>query len=196
MFRQHLQKIPTHILQSVRILLGAIVWLSLARAVHADTAPWVLIDTSTRSLSVMEGGETRELFQNISYGRGGVADVRFRGDHKTPRGEFHVLWVNHKSPFRLFFGLDYPNDDYVKKALDTGRIDWNTYVDIRMAMARKRFPPQNTLFGGNIGIHGLGRADPDIHKEFNWTQGCIALTNDQIERLSRWVQVGTRVVIR
>ena len=56
-------------------------------------------------------------------------------------------------------------------------------------------PPQNTALGGYIGIHGLGNRDPAIHKKMNWTDGCIALTDEQIEQLAQWIDVGTRVVI-
>jgi len=50
--------------------------------------------------------------------------------------------------------------------------------------------------GGGIGIHGIGRGDLDIHRQYNWTNGCVALDNDQITDLARWIGVGTRVVIR
>ncbi|MFA7098089.1 MAG: L,D-transpeptidase [Gammaproteobacteria bacterium] len=177
------------------LLFAAVGSLLIAAIAHADTSPWLLVDTAARSLSVIQDGVIREQFNNIAYGSGGVADVRLRGERKTPRGEFRIAWVNEKSPFRLFFGFDYPNIDYSKKALQSGRIDWDTYVDILLASARQRVPPQDTILGGHIGIHGLGRANPDIHQEFNWTEGCIALTNEQIERLSHWVRIGTRVVI-
>jgi L,D-peptidoglycan transpeptidase YkuD (ErfK/YbiS/YcfS/YnhG family) len=57
-------------------------------------------------------------------------------------------------------------------------------------------PPQNTILGGAIGIHGIGNGDPEIHKRFHWTEGCVAVTNEQIERLAELVDIGTRVVIR
>jgi lipoprotein-anchoring transpeptidase ErfK/SrfK len=67
---------------------------------------------------------------------------------------------------------------------------------ILKALQQHRTPPQNTPLGGRLGIHGIGRANPAIHKAINWTDGCVALTNQQIRQLSPWVQVGTRVVIR
>ncbi len=67
---------------------------------------------------------------------------------------------------------------------------------ILRAFQEQAIPPQETPLGGYIGIHGIGRGDPAIHQKFNWTQGCIALTNRQIDDLSKWVHVGMRVVIR
>jgi hypothetical protein len=63
-------------------------------------------------------------------------------------------------------------------------------------VAKGRLPPQNTALGGRIGLHGLGRGDPKVHQQFNWTNGCIALTNEQIDQLLTWVGKGTRVSIR
>ena len=59
-----------------------------------------------------------------------------------------------------------------------------------------QIPPQNTPLGGQIGIHGLGNADERIHKVFDWTHGCIALTNPQIDQLSQWIDTGTVVKIK
>lgn len=192
MFRESLKKYIKFLWQ---FFLGAGGWLFLASLASADPTPWLLVDTSARNLFVIQDGITRETFRNISVGRGGVADERYRGDYKTPRGEFRILWVNRNSSFRIFFGLDYPNVDYAKKALHAGRIDFDTYLNILWSLSRNRVPPQDTELGGFIGIHGLGRADPAIHRVADWTEGCIALTNEQIDRLTQWIQVGTRVVI-
>jgi L,D-peptidoglycan transpeptidase YkuD (ErfK/YbiS/YcfS/YnhG family) len=50
--------------------------------------------------------------------------------------------------------------------------------------------------GGAIGIHGIGGGSPDVHRRFHWTEGCVAVSNEQIERLAELVGIGTRVVIR
>jgi lipoprotein-anchoring transpeptidase ErfK/SrfK len=47
-----------------------------------------------------------------------------------------------------------------------------------------------------IGIHGLGNGDPLIHEEFNWTDGCIALTNEEVDELASWIHLGTRVEVQ
>lgn len=67
---------------------------------------------------------------------------------------------------------------------------------IRRAHKRGEVPPQNTGLGGLIGIHGIGAGDADMHREYNWTNGCVALTNEEIDRLVEWVDVGTLVEIR
>jgi hypothetical protein len=67
---------------------------------------------------------------------------------------------------------------------------------VRRALRTNSVPPQNTPLGGFIGIHGIGIGDPKIHALFNWTEGCIALTNEQVDELAQWVHVGTPVTIR
>jgi lipoprotein-anchoring transpeptidase ErfK/SrfK len=92
--------------------------------------------------------------------------------------------------------LNYPNLEYASLAYYDGRIDKATYQAIGNALREGKRPPQQTALGGYIGIHGIGAGDPYIHENINWTNGCVALTNQQIKRLLAWVKVGMRVEIR
>ena len=161
-----------------------------------QTRPWVLVDTNTKTLKVMIGDNTLEIFDNVAFGSSGVGIKNYRGDHKTPVGVFRVGWVNERSRFNYFIGLDYPNLEYADRAYRQRRIDDSTYYAIRGALEKGYTPPQDTSLGGSIGIHGLGAGDPRVHTDFNWTDGCVALDNQQIMRLAQWVEIGTRVVIR
>lgn len=67
---------------------------------------------------------------------------------------------------------------------------------IRSAHAQGKMPPQNTPLGGHIGLHGIGGGDPAVHERYNWTRGCIAVTDDQLDRLLPLIRVGTKVEIR
>jgi murein L,D-transpeptidase YafK len=158
--------------------------------------PWLLIDIKSETLTVMAGNRPVEVFNNIAVGTRGAGVKRTRGDEITPVGTFKIGWVNPESRFNLFFGLDYPNQEYADKAYREGRIDQFTYYRIIGALNIGQTPPQDTPLGGSIGIHGLGAGDPEIHSMSNWTSGCIALDNYQIERLARWVRIGTQVEIR
>ena len=77
-----------------------------------------------------------------------------------------------------------------------GVIDRVRYWDIYDRMVVSGGPPQDTVLGGHIGIHGIGEGNPEIHRRFDWTQGCIALTNEEIEQLANLVGIGAKVVIR
>lgn len=170
-------------------------WLVMT-AVQAGAETWIVVDTQQRTLTVMDGDRPLEIFTDISLGSRGAGLKRRQGDHITPLGEFRIGQVNENSRFDLFIGIDYPNLEYAERAYQEKTIDIVTYYLIRRALEAGRTPPQDTPLGGFIGIHGIGAGDPNIHANFNWTQGCIALNNEQIRRLAYWVQVGTRVDIR
>lgn len=157
---------------------------------------WLLIDTHAKKIEVKKGQQTLDVINEIAIGRGGAGLKHRRGDNITPFGEYRIGWVGEKSKFRKFFGLTYPSSEDAGNALKEGLIDQTTYEKILTAHESHQIPPQNTPLGGQIGIHGLGRGNIDVHKAFDWTHGCIALTNPQIDQLSQWVDTGTIVRIK
>lgn len=162
----------------------------------ADPSVWLLVDTQKQNMEVKKGDKTVAVLENIAIGRSGAGEKNHRGDDVTPVGDFRIGWINHKSQFRKFFGLTYPNVEHADSALKKGKIDADTYESIARAHSVGQIPPQNTELGGQIGIHGLGSGNLAIHKSTNWTHGCIALTNDQIDQLSQWVEKGTLVSVK
>lgn len=159
--------------------------------------PWILVDTKSDQLKLMHGEQPLQVFDKVAFGSSGAGLKQQRGDNKTPTGVFRVGWVNDSSKFKRFIGLDYPNVDYAQRAVHEGRIDNFTYEKIRRAWDSGERPPQNTPLGGQIGIHGIGAGNPEVHKAgIDWTSGCVALDNRQIEALRPWVKVGMRVEIR
>lgn len=180
----------------VIILIG---WFGLSvmpNSVWADNGIWIDVDTSAHTLSVMQGDTIQAVFKNVAIGRYGTTWSKMTKDDKTPLGRFRVGWVNEKSRYYRFFGLNYPNLDTAKRALDENRITEETWLSILEAKIMGKTPPQNTPLGGHIGIHGIGRGDQEIHHEYNWTNGCIALTNEQIDQLGKWIKPGILVNIR
>lgn len=185
------------LLGAVALSICATVALGSARAEKpgADDA-WILVDAKTHTLSVYRDGRLLDRFSNVAIGRGGFSQDRMRGDGTTPLGTFHIDRIKRPSRFRVFFGIDYPRPEHALRALEAGRIDADDYQRILRAFRNEEPPPQDTPLGGHLGIHGLGAGDRRIHDGFDWTQGCIALTNAQIARLSRWVSRGMRVEVR
>ena len=157
---------------------------------------WVLVDTNNETVSVLQAGQTVLQLKGAAFGRGGVSDLRQRGDGRTPLGSFHIVSINRNSHYHLYFGLNYPTLSQAEAGLQQGLIDQLAFDEIARAIANGQIPPQDTPLGGNIGIHGVGNGSLGVHKRFNWTQGCVALTNEQIEKLAAWLEIGTRVVIQ
>ncbi|NOX27428.1 MAG: L,D-transpeptidase [Gammaproteobacteria bacterium] len=178
------------------VLLTSSILISSSHAVVKSYEPWILIDTTAEQLSIKRSNTTVRVFKDIAIGRGGAAQLRVRDDGKTPLGEFKIAWIADESQFHMFFGLNYPNLERIQKAYDRDEIDRRTYYRIKDAIALGEVPPQNTKLGGYLGIHGLGNKDLKVHQRYNWTLGCIALTNQEIEELALWLKIGTRVVIR
>ncbi|WP_136254401.1 L,D-transpeptidase family protein [Onishia niordana] len=157
---------------------------------------WLLIDQSSSSLEIYRGDKMVERFSPVSVGRGGVKRLRREGDRSTPSGVFHINRVKLNSDFHIFLGIDFPTAGHAREAWEAGMMTGREYGDFMSDLRRTGQPPQDTVLGGYIGIHGLGEADPEIHRRFDWTQGCVAVTNAQIDYLTDLVTIGTRVVIR
>lgn len=110
------------------------------------------------------------------------------GDLKTPEGSFYVCTRNDRSKFHLFLGLSYPGEDDAARGLKDGLVTPPQAEAIRSAQRRRTRPPWHTPLGGMIGIHGYGTA-------WDWTLGCVALADGDIERLWAFCPLGTDVKI-
>ena len=165
-------------------------------AIGASKGIWVLIDTQKQTLEIKVGEETIDVLKNIAIGRNGAGFKQRLGDEVTPKGRYTINWINNKSQFYRFYGFDYPSVENTKKAFANNLVTKKSYSAIIDAHKKNLLPPQNTKIGGKIGIHGLGDGNKRVHKTMNWTRGCIALTNEQIDILDLWISKGTRVIIK
>ncbi len=175
-------------------LVGCLLLLWACHVAAADGV-WIRVDTQDATLSVMKGEKVQVVFADVAIGRYGKTYFKKRGDNRTPLGRFTIAWIPRESQYHRFLGLDYPDLERANRALLDGEITEQQWQAIRHAAQARKRPPQDTPLGGFIGIHGTGAGNPKVHGQYNWTSGCIALTNDQIDRLARWVQIGTPVEI-
>jgi len=164
----------------------------------ADPGPEVVVDVNSakREMRVVRGDKVLAVFNPVSVGRWGVTEQKERGDGRTPLGNYRIAWVKSTGSFGPFIGLDYPSLARAEKGLASGEISQAEFHAIKSAHVEGRVPPQDTKLGGYIGIHGLGRGDPGIHRELNWTRGCIAVTNAQMTQIMDLVVKGAMVRIR
>ena len=147
---------------------------------------------------MVKDGEHVEKKFSISLGRGGHGDKLRIGDNRTPIGTYRIVTFNDNSKFHYFMQLNYPNVKDAFYGLKRNLISRNDFDRIIEALRHGNLPPQNTELGGSIGIHGIGDETDEklrIHNALDWTEGCIALTNHDVQELRRYVTVGTRVVI-
>ncbi len=180
----------------ILILLSAVLSPRLAWSDGGEEEEvWLQVDTQALVLRVMRGQQPIKTYEDIAIGRFGTTADKRHLDGKTPLGEFHISLIKNTSPYRRFFGFDYPRLDQAERALERGDLPLDEFKAINSAVRAHRVPPQNTALGGHLGIHGIGAGDPKVHESYNWTKGCIALTNTQIDELAQWVHLGVRVVV-
>ena len=164
----------------------------------AGTGYLIEIVKSEQVLNLKRGNHTLQSFK-IAYGKGDRAPKRKRGDNRTPIGNYQVLDFKSDSKFHYFMQINYPNMIDAWHGYKDRLISPAEYKQIAISFKNQEMPPQDTALGGYIGIHGLGEITDDkikIHAALNWTEGCIALTNDEINILRKYVTKGTPVLIR
>jgi len=140
----------------------------------APTPDRIVIHKTAHTLEFIHGGKVLHTYK-VALGSGGLAPKQRQGDHRTPEGTYHVDAKNPQSQFYKAFHLSYPSPE------DSAR-------------ARS----QHLSPGGDVEIHGLPKAYKGLGSTqhlFDWTDGCIALSDEQIDELWPHVNVGTVVEI-
>ncbi|MBY6140605.1 L,D-transpeptidase family protein [Leisingera daeponensis] len=142
-------------------------------AAAVDRIDRILIEKSARRLTASRGGETVLKFP-IALGFAPSGDKEQEGDGKTPEGLFRIDRRNPNSAYHLSLGIDYPKPE-----------------DRARAEAAGLSP------GGDIFIHGQPNSVGNlITLPGDWTAGCIAVSNEQMQTLWRLAEIGTVVEIR
>ncbi len=149
--------------------------------------PRIEIRKSERILNVYDGEQMVRTY-GIGLGSQPAGGKEREGDGKTPEGEFHVFVRNPSSKFHLSLGISYPAPEDGKRGFDKGMISRSELEEILKAAEDRSMPPQKTALGGEIYIHGNGSG-------IDWTQGCIALDDNEMEELFEMIPVGTQVLI-
>jgi murein L,D-transpeptidase YafK len=147
---------------------------------------WVHIDKSDRTL-VLRAGDTVVQTYTVALGTVPSGDKTREGDRKTPTGTFRVVTRNPQSNFHLFLGISYPNAEDAERGVKAKLISGEQAQAIQAAETEGR-PMWSTKLGGAIGIHGGGVG-------IDWTWGCVAVEDSEIEELWTVVRHGTKVVI-
>ncbi len=147
----------------------------------------IVVNKTKRKLYLLAGNRVVRIYP-VSLGFDPVNDKVRQGDGRTPEGKFYVCTKNPQSRFHLSLGISYPTIEDAERGLKQGLITRKEYDQIAWAIKKGKRPPWSTRLGGAICIHGGGVA-------WNWTQGCIALNNRDMEELFKIVPTGTPVII-
>jgi murein L,D-transpeptidase YafK len=150
-----------------------------------------------RELWLIQKGKVKKVYR-ISLGKNPIGHKQRIGDNCTPEGEYFISEKKENSRFHRFLALSYPNIEDADLALENRRITTKHWADIWFALQTGKTPPPNTPLGGRVGIHGQGVLNPRTRKvlrEIDWTEGCIALTDAEIEELFQLTSLKTPVKI-
>ncbi len=134
----------------------------------------VKVDKSKRRMYLLEGQDIVREYR-IALGRSPKGHKKQEGDQKTPEGRYYLDFVLEDSKFYKSMHISYPN------------------LKDRTLAKKQMVDP-----GGDIKIHGLknGESRPANYvQSFDWTDGCIAITNQEMDELLSLVDIGTPIEI-
>ncbi len=161
---------------SLFFVVSANLWIfpenSMAMLTKADK---VVVIKSERLLVLLKNGEIIKSYK-VALGRSPEGRKERQGDARTPEGLYSLDRRNGNSRFHRALHISYPNAD-----------------DIRYAKSHGVSP------GRDIMIHGLPKSFEDVgewHRIVDWTKGCIAVTNSEIDEIWKLVPDGTPIEIK
>jgi murein L,D-transpeptidase YafK len=141
----------------------------------AERATAIVVDKAARRLTLLRDGQPLRSYA-VALGRRPQGHKLQEGDARTPEGAYAIDFKNARSRFHLSVRVSYPN------------------ADDRESARRRGVPP-----GGDIMVHGLPNGLGwlgGLHRAFDWTDGCVAVTNAEMEEIWRLVEIGTTIEIR
>jgi len=151
----------------------------------------IVIDKGRRVLTLMRDN-TPIISYPIALGFSPEGAKIKRGDGKTPEGKYYLCQMLDKGLAPRYgkraMRISYPGDKDAIRGLSTGLINTSQKGAIDRAILKLKIPPQNTILGSSIRIHGGG-----VGKD--WTLGCIALRDEDVIDLYSAVKLGTKVHI-
>lgn len=156
--------------------LAMLVLFAASLSAHASqTADRIVILKSKRTLILYSDGKELKSYK-VALGGQPIGPKSRQGDHRTPEGIYRIDSKNAHSRFHKALHISYPNQQDRLRARELG-----------------------VSPGGDIMIHGLPDAYAylgPLHRQHDWTEGCIAVTNSEIEEIWTLVQIGTEIEIR
>ena len=144
---------------------------------HLVCADKIIVEKSARKMYLFEKENVVGTY-DISLGFNPAGHKKQQGDGKTPEGRYTISSKNSKSKYHLSLAISYPSSEDILNA------------------RKKQVNP-----GGDIVIHGYPNHYPEwlaniVLKNKDWTNGCIGVTNDEIEQIWSYVKEGTIIEIR
>jgi len=158
----------------------------------------LVIDRKTFTLNVFEDTIFVKSYR-VSFGRNLGDKKKLSNDGATPVGSYKICKITGDYQYHKFLRLNYPNLEDSKEALRKSLITQKQYDDLQFQFYYEDCVDENTVLGGNIGIHGIGRLNAifkNLPFVYNWTDGSVALSNEDLDEILTVIKEGTEVVIK
>ena len=139
------------------------------RSYNGPEVTRIVVYKGERKLHLVNGVKALKTYK-IGLGGNPVGDKKFEGDFKTPEGVYLIDRQNPNSAYHLSLGISYPSIQDIEEAKSLGKEP-----------------------GGDIFIHGRARKNRGRGKD--WTAGCIAVKDREMEEIYSMVRVGTEIII-
>jgi len=144
----------------------------------------IIVRKDRRRLEIYSGDRLVAWYR-VALGGAPIGTKRVEGDQKTPEGNYYLCTRLNPSQFHLFLGISYPGPWDIAADSDVDQDEINAIKD---AHDQRVQPPWSTSLGGMVGLHGGGTGQ-------DWTLGCIAVDNNDIEELYLMTELGTPIEI-
>ena len=144
--------------------------------VKYSQADWILVEKRKRKLTLFAGDQVLREYR-VALGNNPKGPKVMEGDGRTPEGIYFIDYRVPDSQFHLALHISYPREDDIRRASKMG-----------------------VSPGGDIMLHGLRNGAKkslgSLHNLFDWTEGCIAVSNNEIEEIWNLVKIGTPIEIK
>jgi murein L,D-transpeptidase YafK len=160
--------------------------------------PNIVVERKAFSLNLFEDTVLIKTYR-ASFGKNLSASKTKAEDNATPIGEYAICDIDSNNQYHKFLKLNYPNVNDAAEALRKGWITQKQFDQLKFEFYYEGCPKANTILGGNLGIHGIGKFDyilKNLPFVYNWTDGSIAVSNEAVDEIFSVVQKGTKVVIK
>jgi len=162
-------------LSRITIVTPTVVHTPVTRVRDVLFADSIVVEKQRRTMTLYHIGFPVRVYQ-VALGKEPTGDKVRIGDNRTPEGVFHIDFRNAQSKYHRALHISYPDAEHIARARAMGLVA-----------------------GGDIMIHGLPPAYADLgpkHRDYDWTNGCIAVTDDEIEEIWRAVPNGAAIQIK
>lgn len=157
----------------------------------------LLVDRKNFRLELYSGKVLVKTYKAV-FGKNNSLVKISKDDKVTPLGEYKICQMDTAVKYHKFLRFNYPNPSDAAEALTRGYLTKDEFDAVMLSHKLNECTPKETRLGSEIGIHGIGTYDVifrNLPFSFNWTNGSIAVSNQNVDELYKVLKVGTPVSI-